>query len=332
LTSADILNGNVLYTNSMAQGTSILDNATVIGVPGASQTSINNPNVDELLLAIPGPTGPPGSLAVVTAACEDAPPHTSLTCSTSNSLELLFCDLSSNSTQIGNIYICIPTSWVFFGNVNVEGNETVIVGPTGPTGPPGIGVYAATCSGGPPPTSVTSPSYTCNSAFNLNMVLCSLSSTNNNAGIVYECLCSPSCHWVAVANLNAAITWINGQTIGQIHINGTAGVYTTLVTAVLPSIGTYQCFFETSVFVCGPTPTQGLDFCISSTPSFFACQDSTFGTTILQTPAQINALALSAKVIVATAPQTIYVPATVSGNTLGYCTSSACNLRCLKIT
>ncbi len=71
----------------------------------------------------------------------------------------------ANSSQIGYIYICAASSWVFFGSVNVTAP-----GPTGPSGPQGIGVYAATCSGGPPPTVISSPTYTCNSAFNLNMV------------------------------------------------------------------------------------------------------------------------------------------------------------------
>jgi len=148
LTTDDIVNGNVLYTASSAVGTSIDGvQAEVIAVPGDSQLSINNLEIAPG--AVIGGATSTGPLNVITAPCFDEVPHTTLVCSAANELQLLFCDLLSNATQIGNIYMCVGDTWTFFGSVDFFGNGTA--GPTGPTGPQGIGVYAATCAVGPLP-------------------------------------------------------------------------------------------------------------------------------------------------------------------------------------
>lgn len=108
---------------------------------------------------------------------------------------------------------------------------------------------------------MTSPSYTCNSAFNLNMVLCGMSSLNGNAGIIYECFCSPSCAWTQVANLNSAVTWINGQTSGNVAINATTNVWTQLVQAVLPFVGVYQCTFDSVANYADASTPCNLIYC-----------------------------------------------------------------------
>lgn len=267
LSSEDIVTGNTLTTSSSAEGTSVDGvNLRVIAVPGTSALSINNLDIAPgAILGIPGPTGPAGPVSVVTAPCEDALPHTTLTCSTGNELQLLVCDLSSNSTQIGYIYICVGGSWIFFGAVNVNGNQTTTgpTGPTGPAGPRGIGVYAATCAGGAPPTSVTNPTYTCDSAFNLNMVLCSLASTDNTAGIIYECLCSPNCAWTEVANINGVVEYVGGHCF-NFALSNTPNVWSNLCSVSLPKLGDYFCSVDGSVRQTSTTQSCALTYGISS--------------------------------------------------------------------
>jgi len=264
LSSDDIVNGNTLTTSSSAEGTSV--NMAVIAVPGTSALSINNLEIAPgAVLGIPGPTGPAGPVSVVTAPCEDAPPHTTLTCASDNELQLLFCNLASNATQVGTIYICMGGTWVFFGVVNVNGNQTIPgpTGPTGPSGPQGIGVYAATCAGGVPPTSVTNPSYTCDSTFNLNMILCSLASTDNNAGIIYECLCSPGCAWVEVADINGVVEYAGGHCFNY-PLDNTPNVWSNLCSIPIPKVGDYFCSVDGTVRQTATTQSCSLTYGISS--------------------------------------------------------------------
>lgn len=239
LTEGDVLNGNRLFTSSAAVGTSV-DGSTmqVVAVPGWSELSVDDLQIGPGAV-IEGPTGPTGPVSVVAAPCVNAPPHTSLTCTEANEFQLLFCDYTSNSSQFGNIYECVLDTWLYYGHVGTNSSA----------GSPGISVYAATCAGGPPPTSITEPTYTCDSAFALNMVLCSLPSQNSNAGLVYQCICHPTCGWVQVANLNGPGPMVTSELkYGFNSFSNANGVWNTLMELNnLPMVGYYSCLFEGSV-------------------------------------------------------------------------------------
>jgi hypothetical protein len=328
LTSDDIVNGNVLTTTSSGVGTSVDDiTMSVTAVPGASDLSINNLEIAEgAVLGIPGPTTN-ADVDVVSAPCEDAPPHTTLTCAAGNELQLLFCDFSSNSTQQGHIYMCVGSVWVFFGAVDVTGNETT-AGPTGPTGPQGIGVYAATCSGGLPPTSVINPTYTCDSAFNLNMVLCALPSTDGNAGIIYECLCSPACAWTEVANINGAVEYTDLHCFG-VAIDNTPNVWSNLCHVSLPKVGSYYCLAEGNVQQTGTTQACPLTYGISRVSQsnvWISNSDRNLNLPPIPTnptdpPTQqwTASIITTALVLTTTAPTLIYLTAGIGNQTVPGC-------------
>jgi len=350
LTTADIVNGNILRTTSIATGFINGVGMAVTAIPGTSQLSMNNLEIAPG--AIIGGSITNNMINVVTDSCVNAVPPTMLTCSSSNELQLLFCDFLSNILQIGNIYMCAGGNWIPFGSVDFLGNATYgstgptgatgatgatgetgatggtgatgetgwtgvtgatgatgatgetggtggtgttgatgetgetggtgetgatgetgqtgntgatgatggtggtgatgetgatgatgetggtgatgatggtgetgatgetgqtgntgATGATGGTGATGIGVYGATCTGGPPPTLITGPSYTCNVGFLLNMVFCGIGSSAANYGIVYQCSFSGSYLWVQIANLNgpAGVLFLNQQ-------------------------------------------------------------------------------------------------------------------------
>jgi hypothetical protein len=327
LTGADIINGNVLYTDSSGTGTAIDGTTmTVIASPGMSKLELNNLEIPEgSVFGIPGPAAP---VNVVTGFCSDIPPHTTLSCGPANELQILFCDFSSNASQVGHLYMCVGGTWTFFGSVSMQGNSTA--------GPPGIGIYSATCAGGPPPTSVTGPAYTCNSAFNLNMVLCGMSSTNGNMGIIYACMCSPGCSWVEVGNLASSLTWINGYG-SPLSINTTHDGWTDIASVVLPATGTYQCFFETVVSWILVAPTCPLFYGITATSQSSAWVDSSLREVTMDASfnplvGNIVTIVTTAQVIVVSAPQTWYVTAGLFGVTGcgNYNTNREATLRCLK--
>lgn len=330
LSNADIVNGNTLHTSSTAQGTVVSDvTSSIIAVPGTSALPISSIDMDEIIFAIPGPIGQIGIINLVTGYCFTSAPHTTLACSAGNQLQMLVCDLSSNATQIGNIYLCVGSSWAFFGSVNVQGNSTA--------GTPGIGMFSATCSGGPPPTSVTNPGYTCDSAFNLNMVLCSLASLNGNSGIIYECLCSPTCGWTQVGNLNTALIWINsGIPAFNGNINSTQNVWTDLTNVVAQAVGTYQCFFESQINWFGSLPTCPLYYGITTISQTIGALDNSGRSMQFPSGSTQNTIATivsTAQVIVTSAPTTIYATAGIWTAATGcgnYHTTSQSHLRCLK--
>jgi hypothetical protein len=273
LTSGDVLNGNVIHTASQAVGYIGTTSMTTIALPGMSDLSINNLDMPEgAVLGIAGPTGatgavgPAGPFNVKVGPCSTTSPLTTFVCDDSDQLALLVCDLASNKTLIGNVYLCMGAEWVFFGSLDVMpggGNST---GPTGPTGPPGVGIYAATCSGGPPPTDVSNPSYTCNATFDLNMVLCNLGSTDGNAGIIYLCSCtSPSsCSWSAVANINGMVTYLVEHCFNFPFVN-TPNVWNTLCMINLPTVGSYYCLAEGTMRQTDTTQSCSLFYGLTST-------------------------------------------------------------------
>jgi hypothetical protein len=328
LTSGDVVNGNTLYTSSSATGTSIDGtDMEVVAVPGSSQLSINNVQIAPGAV-IGGPTGPAGPVAVVTGYCTATAPHTVLTCGSINQLQMLFCDPSSDASQVGNIYMCVGTTWTFYGSVDWHGNGTA--------GPPGIGIYSATCAGGPPPTTVSSPSYVCNQAFNLNMVLCGISSTQQNAGIIYACMCSPTCGWVEVANLAALLTWVNGYG-SPMSINTTNQGWTDIASVVLPATGTYQCLFESIASWVEPAPSCPLFYGITSASQSDSWVDNserevTISASFNPIFGNYVTIVTTAQVVVASAPQTWYVTAGLFGMTGcgAYSTVREATLRCLK--
>ena len=330
LTTEDIVNGNVIHTQSMAIGTVEGTSMTTIAEPGMSQLTVNNVQLPEgAIVVMPGPTGPTGPVNVVSGPCILTPPHTSLVCSAANQLQLLFCDLSSNATQQGNIYMCVDDNWTFYGNA----------GPgSGPAGPPGVTIYSATCSGGPPPTSVTSPAFTCNAAFNLNMVVCSGASVNTNAGFVYECLCQPICAWLAVANLNGFLTWrwewSNAGAISNLH-----NVWSNVNYLALDSTGTWYCTFEGAFVSTGATATCPLTVGISTVSESDAWvtnsnRQITSGPEVgVYEP--ITSVLTNGFVFISSAPETIYATAGIGNSPTGcgayQIDHGGCTLRCLKL-
>jgi len=318
----------------MAIGTVEGTSMTTIAEPGMSQLPLNNLQLPQGgIVSLPGPTGPVGPVSIVSTPCLAPPPHTTLVCGASNQLQLLFCDFQSNSTQQGNIYMCVGTSWDFYGTV----------GPNSTAGPPGIGIYAATCSGGPPPTSITEPVYTCNAAFKLNMVLCDLPSLNNNVGLVYQCLCAPTCGWVQVANLNGqGPATIGYWQYGVAAFSNTHQVWNTIMQLPsIPVVGYYSCIFEGSVSQYSTTISPcPLEYGISSAPAT--------GLWIENSNRQVNVgpasgsyaptvtIFTTAAVEVSTAPETIYVTAGINGAATGCANWQPNNdvaqtLRCLRI-
>jgi len=212
----------------------------------------------QIVTATQSSTSDGKGLDVITTACTGAPPHTTLTCSAANALQLLFCDLDSNKTQIGNIYLCVASTWTFFGAINVQGNGTA--------GAPGIGVYATQCAGGPPPTTTTGPSYVCDANFNLNMILCNLQSLNGNAGVIYECSCAPTCGWTKVGDLNGVITIYREGAFNFPFVN-THNVWNNLGYISLLTVGQYYCTVEGQMTNSLTTQSCPLYYGVSSVPA-----------------------------------------------------------------
>lgn len=251
LTSEDVVNGNVIHTHSTATGTIDDTDMSTAAKPGMSKLELTDlPIPHGAILSIPGPTGPAGPVNVKVGPCSTTPPLTSFPCDDASKLDLLVCSLMSNMTLIGNTYLCVNNTWEFLGSFDVfpdnggGGNST---GPTGPTGPQGIGIYAAQCSGGPPPTTVAEPTYTCDSAFALNMIFCNLGSTNDTSGIIYACVCNPICGWVEVANLNGGVPFTDLHCIG-FNVDPTPNVWTDMCHVSLPRLGWYYCLAESNVW------------------------------------------------------------------------------------
>jgi hypothetical protein len=323
LTSEDVVNGNVIHTQSMATG--IIDDTemSTVAKPGMSKLELTDlPIPHGAILSITGPTGPVGLVNVKVGPCSTTPPLTSFPCDAASELDLLVCSLTSNMTLIGNTYLCINSTWEFFGSLDVFPNGG---GPTGPTGPQGIGIYAATCSGGPPPTTVAEPTYTCDPAFALNMIFCNLGSTNDTSGIIYACVCSPSCGWVEVANLNGKVPFTDEHCIG-FNVDNTPNVWTDMCHLSLPRLGWYYCLAETILWqetnVQSCSLTYGLSS-VSSTPTWMSNGDR-----IINLPANPNntdpgdpqwsaPLLTTTVVEVTTAPEIIYFTAGVGNQSAG---------------
>jgi len=312
LTAGDIVNGNVIYTQSMATGTLLDTDLTTMAEPGMSQLSINNVEIHEgAIISIPGPAGPAGPVNVVSAPCAPNPPYTSLLCTSANQLQLLFCDYASNKTQLGNIYMCVNGAWLFYGHV---GNNSA-------AGPPGISVYAATCSGGPPPTSITEPVYTCNEAFNLNMVLCDLPSLDSNVGIIYECLCKPTCGWVQVANLNIPLVFYTSYETNPGPFNNSHMVWNQIITLPILTVGRYTCIFEGTVHCLKVGSACPMYYGISSVPFSDAwiqgSERSIALASLTGNYVPIATVVTSANVHVTSAPESIYVTAGIETGATG---------------
>jgi len=344
ITEGDIVNGNIIHTESMATGTIQGTDWSTVAEPGMSKMSLNNVWLPEgAILAGPtgatgasGPSGPTGPVTITTGPCTANPPHTSLVCGPSDQLELLVCNLASNLTQVGNIYMCVGTQWVFFGALDVHGDTNS----TGPPGPPGIGIYAATCSGGPPPVNVTSPVYTCNAAFNLNMVLCALPSISGNAGKIYECQCSPTCAWTEVADLNGPLTFYDTYEITPDQPYNTQHLWTTMVQLPINTPGEYWCTFEGVITTDQTSYPCPLFYGISSVYNSNAwIENSNRQINVspmngIQTPTL--PMITTADVYVTTAPETIYVTAGINNGVTGCggwrnLAQVGQTLRCLKI-
>jgi hypothetical protein len=234
----------------------------------------------------------------------------------------------------------VANAWVFFGSVNVHGNGPS--GPTGPSGPQGIGVYAATCAGGPPPTSISEPAYTCNAAFNFNMVLCSLPSEDGNAGIIYECICTPGCAWTQIANLNEQLTFAGELQSGGPPFNNTQNVWNQLMHNDLGIPGTYTCQYEGVVTYSQTVAGCPLFYGISSVPYSDAWIDHSLREANVAPITSgsyrpMVSIATTAVVVVSTAPETIYVTAGIGANATTGCNTwnrspaLAMTLRCLRV-
>jgi len=343
LTSGDIVNGNVIYTQSMATGTIVTTTMETVAKPGMSQLALNNLEMPKgAILGIPGPSA--GPMSVVTGSCNISfVPVTPLECMATNALQILVCDPNSSPQLVGSLYMCTGVTWTFFGTVDMMGNHTGPTGPTGPTGgtgpagPQGVGIYGAYCTGGPPPTTVSFPTYTCNAAFALNMILCSLGSLNGNAGVIYQCRCSPSCAWTEVASLQAVLTWINGQSCNGNPWPAVPNVWTNVVSAILPAAGTYQCTFESTFNYANTFEPCPIFYGITTiTESAFFLDNSMrqMDVAFSNTYAVDTTVASTAQVVVSSPPTTVYV--TVGINTVGttgcgiWHETSCSNLRCLK--
>jgi hypothetical protein len=345
LTAGDIVNGNVIHTESMATGTIDGTTMSTVAKPGMSKLGLNDLDMPHgAILGIPGPTGPPGPVNVKVGPCSATPPLTSFVCDASDQLALLFCSLSSNSTQLGMVYICMGTDWIFFGSLDLipDGNST---GPVGPTGPPGIGIYSANCSGGPPPTTVSEPNYACDSSFALNMVLCNLGSADGNAGIIYACMCSPTCGWVEVGDINAMVPYLVRHCFGY-SLSNTPNVWSDLCFLTFPSVGTYYCLAEGPVKQRVTAPSCSLYYGLSrvaSTNTWIHNSDRILNLPPISThPADSDQwwsapMITSAYVVTSTSPQTIYFTAGIGNQTAGcgHWTSTLdqpVTINCLQIT
>ena len=263
-------------------------------------------------IAVTAADGNGKGLDVITAPCTPLPPHTTLPCSAANALQLLFCDLASNNTQIGNIYLCIGNSWTFYGALNVQGNGTA--------GSPGIGVYATQCAGGPPPTTTIGPSYVCDANFNLNMILCNLQSLDGNAGFVYECLCAPTCSWTEVGDLNGVITLYRQQSYNY-PIPNVHNVWATICPLPLLKVGQYFCSVEGQVRTALTTQSCPLFYGVSSVDASNVWIANS--NRILNVPPVVTGGPLEMSIIttayveVTTAPETVYVTAGIGSGTTG---------------
>lgn len=337
LSSADIVGGNTLVTSSRAEGTSVDGlNVPVIAMPSTSVLSINNLEIAPgAVLGIPGPAGPEGPVSVVTSACQATAPHTTLTCSNANELQLLICNLASNTTQVGSIYICVGGIWVFFGAVNVNGNQNITgatgatgaTGSTGATGAQGISIYATTCSGGTPPTIIVDPTYVCDTSFNLNMILCSLSSTDNNAGVVYECLCGPNCAWTQVADINGAVEYVGNHCFSGGSLSNTPNVWDNICSVSLSKVSDYFCSVEGIVRQTATTQSCALTYGLSSVSASNAWIANS--NRLLNLPPMVTnptsppsqqwttSIITSATVSVTSVPETIYVTAGIGNQPVG---------------
>jgi len=326
LTSDDITNGNVIHTMSMATG--ILDGTdmSTVAKPGMSNLALNSLEMPHgAVFAIPGPTGPAGPLNVKVGPCNADPPLTSFPCDTTDQNAILLCNLMSNTTMIGNFYICVGTTWEFLGSLDVL-PDTNSTGPTGPTGPQGISIYSASCSGGPPPTTVSSPTYTCNSTFALNMVLCNLGSMDGNAGKLYECECNPSCGWVEVGDINGPVP-LAAEHCFNFGYSNAPNVWSDLCNVVLPRVGWYYCLAEGAMRQFGTTQSCGLTYglsTVSMSPSWFSNSDRILNLPPIATnpvsPAsqQWTAPVLTTGIIhVTSVPKTIYFTFGIGNQTLG---------------
>jgi|WetSurMetagenome_2_1015567.scaffolds.fasta_scaffold00074_64 hypothetical protein len=326
LTADDIVNGNVLHTHSMATGTLQGTEMTTMAKPGMSQLGLNNLEMPHgAVFAIAGPTGPTSPLNVKVGPCSTTPPLTGFPCDETDQLSILVCNLASNSSLIGNFYLCIDITWEFLGSVNVmpDGNST---GPTGPTGPQGISLYSAMCAGGPPPTTVSGPTYTCNSSFALNMVLCNLGSTDGNAGKIYECECSPSCGWVEVGDINGPVPYAAEHCFNFGFVN-TPNVWSDLCFVTLNRVGFYYCLSEGIMRQMGTVQSCSLTYgmsTVSMSPSWFSNSDRLLNLPPIPTnpvspfSAQWTAPILTTGIfLVSTAPQTIYFTAGIGNQTAG---------------
>ncbi len=168
-------------------------------------------------------------------------------------------------------------------------------------------------------------------------MLCSLSSINSNAGVVYECLCAPTCNWVEVVNLNAVLTWVRGQLLGGFTVNTTAGSWTTIVSVLLPSAGSYRCDFETTAgytttasqacpLVYGMTLMPGSGILVDNSDHQVDYAPST-------TYLSAMSITTSALVIIGVGPQHVYVDMQELGasNCGTWFGSDSANIACLKV-
>jgi len=329
LTSEDVVNGNVIHTESMATGTIVDTDMSTVAKPGMSKLELTDlPVPYGAIISIPGPTGPTGPINVKVGPCSADPPLTSFPCDDTTKLNILMCSLTSNATLIGNFYLCINGTWELLGTLDVFPDTNSTTGPTGPTGPRGISIYAATCSGGPPPVTVADPTYTCDPAFELNMIFCNLGSTNETSGKIYACKCNPSCGWVEQANLNGGVPFTDEHCFGYGSGDlNTPNAWSDMCFLSLPRLGWYYCLAETTIQQTGPTQSCALTYgisTVSATPTWISNSNR-----ILNLPAnpanpvsgtlQWNAPLITTTVIETTSsPEVIYFTAGI-GNQSSSC-------------
>jgi hypothetical protein len=164
------------------------------------------------------------------------------------------------------------------------------------------------------------------------MIFCGTSSTESNSGIVYECLCSPTCAWTQVANLNTipSLVWYNAQATPGITISSDV-TFTTIMSLSLPLTGTYQCTYDGSVYSATVGGTAALLYelaHVSGTPL-----NNAERVVYAQYPSGFQPVLpvfLSATVVVASAPYTIFIESVMTGPTGSWNFFGYHNLRCLK--
>jgi len=172
------------------------------------------------------------------------------------------------------------------------------------------------------------------------MIFCGSSSSNSTSGLVFECLCSPSCAYVQVANLNGGVTltYLNAQSTSGYPLTGTFP-WSVVVSILIPTTGVYQCLFETQGVVTSPNPPQvcPIEYQISDSTGYLALDNSVRIADILNGNNGYDVvipLLTTAQVVVTTVPYLVQGTGRLSGAPCGGTWTIggnfASNLRCLK--